>query len=561
MQNFEEIGLEAQGTRGSLFDSVTFGGTPLDTPIEISVRDLCYWIEFALPSKGFSLNNIFRPSPSKKIRNQILFDVSITCRPGSLIALMGPSGSGKTTLLYILSRRVKRNLSGKLLYNGVRPEKGLKRKIGYVLQHDMLIPNLTVRETLTFTALLRLPNTLTYDQKLERVEEVIDHLHLKKCANSMLGDDFNRGVSGGEKKRACIATELIINPALCLLDEPTSGLDSSTSFSLIKTLKALSRSGRTVISSIHQPSSQMFSQFDQVLLLADGKAIYWGPPSEVVPYFTRLGHEFPHHYNPADWLLELVVEDADRKANLVAAYLEHRKEHEAEDEPSSPNVDYPEGPKFHTTWLQQAWTLALRNWKVQRIELMRKLQYFQILAFALVIGFFWLRLGTTEDDIYPRISAIWLSFSYFSVHPTMVGLQAMFADKFMLAKERAAGTYRLSSWYAARVVAEVPSDVLLPSLFLIIAYWMVGLPALAESFFTVWVCLILISMVQRAAGVSFICVVTDLHKAIVILSVFILAGIATSGFLIPPDKIPVWLQWFPYIFVPRYAFQVDLDLF
>lgn len=135
-------------------------------------------------------------------------------------------------------------------------------------------------------------------EKAARVETIIALLHLEKAQNTPIGGAQVKGVSGGERKRTCMAMEMIINPALLLLDEPTSGLDSFTAFSVVSILKSLASTGRTIISTIHQPSSEVFHLFDDILLLADGRVMYHGPCSEMVPYFSRLGYECPQYSNP-----------------------------------------------------------------------------------------------------------------------------------------------------------------------------------------------------------------------------------------------------------------------
>ncbi|CAL5422144.1 unnamed protein product [Camellia sinensis] len=151
---------------------------------------------------------------------------------------MGPSGSGKTTLLSLLVGRVRGSTpGGSITYNDQPYLKFLKSRIGFMTQDDVLFPHLTVRETLTYAALLRLPKTLTKQEKEKRAIDVIDELGLERCQDTMIGSSFVRGVSGGERKRVCIGNEIIINPSLLFLDEPTSGLDSTTALRIIQILQ------------------------------------------------------------------------------------------------------------------------------------------------------------------------------------------------------------------------------------------------------------------------------------------------------------------------------------
>ena len=225
--------------------------------------------------------------------------------PGELLAMLGPSGSGKTTLLSALGGRLHGKLTGKITYNDQPFSGSIKRRTGFVAQNDILYPHLTVTETLLFTALLRLPNSLTYTEKYQHVEQVIAELGLTRCRNSMIGGPLVRGISGGEKKRVSIAQEMLINPCLLLLDEPTSGLDSTTAQRILTTIKRLANSGRTIITTIHQPSSRLYHMFDKVVLLSEGSLIYNGPASTALEYFSSIGFSTSVTVNPADLLLDL----------------------------------------------------------------------------------------------------------------------------------------------------------------------------------------------------------------------------------------------------------------
>jgi ABC-type multidrug transport system ATPase subunit len=171
---------------------------------------------------------------TSSVEKEILTGISGSVNPGEVLALMGPSGSGKTTLLSLLAGRISQSSTGgSVTYNDKPYSKYLKSKIGFVTQDDVLFPHLTVKETLTYAARLRLPKTLTREQKKQRALDVIQELGLERCQDTMIGGAFVRGVSGGERKRVSIGNEIIINPSLLLLDEPTSGLDSTTALRTI----------------------------------------------------------------------------------------------------------------------------------------------------------------------------------------------------------------------------------------------------------------------------------------------------------------------------------------
>ena len=132
----------------------------------------------------------------------------------------------------------------------------------------MLNGRLTVEETLYYAAELRLPATMSTAEKKERINEVIHKLGLHECRNVIIGDHMTRGISGGQRKRVCVAMEFLTRPRLLFLDEPTSGLDSVTALSLCTLLRDIAHSGQcTVITTIHQPQSKIFAMFDDLIIL------------------------------------------------------------------------------------------------------------------------------------------------------------------------------------------------------------------------------------------------------------------------------------------------------
>ena len=164
---------------------------------------------------------------------------------------------------------------------------------------------MTVRECLEFAAKLKLPGSLA--NKIARVNKLIHDLKLTKCANTRIGGPLVKGVSGGERKRTSIGVELITDPSLIFLDEPTTGLDSFTATNVMEILGDLARKdGRTVISTIHQPNSDIFEMFDRLMLLARGKIIYFNLASEAVDYFGKIGCQCPDLSNPADYFMTMM---------------------------------------------------------------------------------------------------------------------------------------------------------------------------------------------------------------------------------------------------------------
>eukprot|EP00456_Euglypha_rotunda_P052470 TRINITY_DN4227_c1_g1_i13.p1 TRINITY_DN4227_c1_g1~~TRINITY_DN4227_c1_g1_i13.p1 ORF type:complete len:468 (-),score=58.01 TRINITY_DN4227_c1_g1_i13:552-1955(-) len=295
-------------------------------PLQVIFKNLQYIVN--IPRKAPSSSTVSDRLFGEKIFDPktILHGIKGIFRPGRLTAIMGASGSGKTSVLNLVAGQLSSvpqgaTLSGHIVVNGQELElrdPKLSKICGYVQQDDIIMDTMTVREAITFAALLRLPQEMSHKAKLERVEQVIRLMHLEKCADSIIGSHLIKGISGGERKRVSVAMVMITNPSILYLDEPTSGLDAFTAFSIVRTMRNVARSGRTVACTIHQPSSEIMGLFDDLLLLSEGKVIYHGPAKKMVPYFGTLGYQCPRYTNPADYLFMSIINDVKSESEPQA---------------------------------------------------------------------------------------------------------------------------------------------------------------------------------------------------------------------------------------------------
>lgn len=234
-------------------------------------------------------------------------------KPGTLTALMGVTGAGKTSLLDVLANRITVGaITGEMLVNGRQRDDSFQRKTGYVQQQDLHLETSTVREALTFSALLRQPHSIPRTEKVTYVEEVIEMLGMEEYADAVLGV-LGEGLNVEQRKRLTIGVELAAKPDLLLfLDEPTSGLDSQTAWSICMLMRKLADHGQAVLCTIHQPSAILMQQFDRLLFLAKGgRTVYFGELGEnmttLIRYFEDRGSiPCPPNANPAEWMLEVI---------------------------------------------------------------------------------------------------------------------------------------------------------------------------------------------------------------------------------------------------------------
>ncbi|KAK7752341.1 hypothetical protein SLS62_005677 [Diatrype stigma] len=216
-------------------------------------------------------------------------------RQGSVWSVMGPSGAGKT------------RTTGQLYLNGVPAQiTKFKKLIGYVPQDDVLVPECTVRENIMHSAMIRLPRTWNDAQRTEYIDTLLSCLNLTEVQHNIVGDEVASYISGGQRKRVSIGTELAAAPMALVLDEPTSGLDATTSLSIMRLLQNLSQQGVTVICILHQPRPEIFDHVDGITLLGHGHQIYHDRMSGLADYFHTLGLHIPSGMNIADAALDIM---------------------------------------------------------------------------------------------------------------------------------------------------------------------------------------------------------------------------------------------------------------
>lgn len=541
--------------------------SPTTAPeVTLSFKDITLDVLTGLPGSG--------DTSSKK---RILHGISGSVRPGELMAIMGPSGAGKSSLINILSAHTPTDHGGTVLLNGAPRRKAMKRLIAYVTQSDLFLPMLTVRETLTFSALLRLPSTLTLEQKRRRVDRVIRMLVLGKSADTKVGGMMMRGISGGERRRLNIGCEILTNPSLLLADEPTSGLDSGTAHAVVETLADMAHSGRAVACSIHQASSAMARNFDSLLLLAEGRTIYYGPMAAAAGYFEREGFPCPRYANICDHVLELVTAEqlhgGDEKiVPLAEAYQRHaaaEAEEAAEAAEAKTEADRfaagdsaaalvaPEGEsRWAVPFAVQFRVLLHRAFLQTRGERITKLNFFQILAISFIMGLVWFDMGRSEKEIQNRLGAVFFLTVFFCFQGLFNALTSFPPERPVISKERAAGSYRLSAYFISRAVSALPVDALFPTVLLCISYGMMGLNENFGRFVAMWAAIQLTQLSVGGLGLLISCVTMDFKKSLVVASVTMLGFMLTGGFYSREDTMPDFISWVQLVSPVKYAYSL-----
>ncbi|CAF3709491.1 unnamed protein product [Rotaria sp. Silwood1] len=406
----------------------------------------------------------------------------------SLVDQLGPTGCGKSSLLDILAHRKDHNgLHGQILVDGLPPPHSFKYMVGYVIQNDIISDTLTVRENLMFSANIRLPKEVPYEERVERVTKVISDLGLESCAETKIGTEFQRGVSGGERKRASIGMELILAPKIFFLDEPTTGLDAATARKIMKCLSDLSKQGHTIIFSIHQPRYSIFKLFDTITVLYQGGMFYYGQAENVLGYFSQQGYFCEHHDNPADFVVDVLIDASQKPGQLRKLRLAYENSYMHKN-----IIDLRKkqliNDNFEGQTNQKSAKLGGSLWKEIYYVSRRTLKntccnpalFVSQIAVAIIIG---LLIGlvyydlekTMDPGVQDRLGAIFVIVAT-QIFSTLTALEPLIKERVLFIHESNSGYYRTSTFFLAKFLCDILFiRTIVSIIFSIIAYFMTDL--------------------------------------------------------------------------------------
>ncbi|NXP48287.1 ABCG2 protein, partial [Heliornis fulica] len=526
----------------------------------------------------------------KTVEKKILHNVYGIMKPG-LNAILGPTGSGKSSLLDVLAaRKDPAGLSGEVLIDGIPQPPNFKCISGYVVQDDVVMGTMTVRENLHFSAALRLPSSISVKEKEERVTQIINELGLSKVADAKVGTELIRGVSGGERKRTNIGMELITEPPVLFLDEPTTGLDASTANAVLFLLKKLSRRGRTIIFSIHQPRYSIFKLFDSLTLLALGRVLYHGPAKQALEYFSSIGYECEPFNNPADFFLDIINGDSTA---VTANKEDHRPVDQGkEDSMDSSVVDvlyqkYLNSSLYQSTkealgkvelgqgtkervskqgheityangFLTQLYWVSKRSLK----NLIRNPQasFAQIavtVILALVVGAIFFGVKLDRSGIQNRVGSLFFVTTN-QCFSSVSAIELFIRDKKLFVHQYTSGYYRVSAYFLALMIGDLlPMRTAPVIIFSCISYWMIGYQAVTGRFFFFMLSLVLVSYTATAMSLAISAGMEVVAVANLLITICFVLMLIFSGLLVNLPSIMGWLNWLQYVSIPRYGLTVS----
>ena len=520
--------------------------------LPIVFRNICYTVK-RRREKG---------SPDGASTLTVLNDISGLAKPGRVMVIMGPSGAGKTSLLDILAGRTVPSC-GQMALGSKSPcfPVDVQRRAAYVQQDDAIMASQTVREALRMAANLTLPRGTSQAERQQRTDALLKTFHLEGCADTIVGDPVGglTGISGGERKGLAVALGAVRDPRLIFLDEPTSGLDSHKAYTLVRVLKQLAAANNsTVVCTLHQPSSDIFALYDDLMLLLDGRCVFNGAAAESVPYFASIGHPCPNFANPADFLFMHVLTsleedgcvDEGRSALLASSWAKSELNCEAmrrvEDAMGTADASgLPLARADLTARLRSSMppccsvpsTMCVATRCVARPRVPGHL-----------LGsdhslWIWWDVGNDQNSVQDRAGVIFFLAANGLMQNVMGVLTTFANERAAVLKEQENGMYQTLPYFLARILVDLPLKIVCPVLMGSIGYWTVGLQADGMRFLNCLVTMVLLALSGNAIGLFLACLFSDVALALMVAPMVILPFMMFSGFFLNPESSPVWLLW------------------
>ncbi|KAK3314024.1 ABC-2 type transporter-domain-containing protein [Apodospora peruviana] len=509
---------------------------------------------------------------------RLLDNIQGWVKPGMLGALMGASGAGKTTLLDVLAqRKTDGTIRGSILVDGRPLPVSFQRSAGYCEQLDVHEPFATVREALEFSALLRQSRDTPREEKLKYVETIIDLLELHDIADTLIGR-VGAGLTVEQRKRVTIGVELVSKPSILIfLDEPTSGLDGQSAFNTVRFLRKLADVGQAVLVTIHQPSAQLFAQFDTLLLLAKGgKTVYFGDIGQnartVRDYFGRYGAPCPTETNPAEHMIDVVSGGLSQGKDWNRVWLESPEHAAVEkeldniiaDAAAKPTgvVDNYQGHEFAMPLWEQTKIVTRR----MNVALFRNTDYGNNkivlhISTALFNGFSFWMIGDSIGELQMRLFTV---FQFIFVAPGVIAqLQPLFIERRDLfeAREKKSKMYSWIAFVTGLVVSELPYLCICAVMYFVCWYYTVGFPSDSNRAGATFFVMLMYEFVYTGIG-QFIAAYAP-NAIFAALTNPLLIGILVSfcGVLVPYAQIQAFWRYWIYWLNPFHYLMSSLLVF
>lgn len=502
-----------------------------------------------------------------------------------MTCIMGPSGSGKSSTLNFLSGRLTSNstvkVDGKVLIdNKVYSPVNFKSAIGYVSQENFIHSLTTPRLALEFSVMMRFTQDKELTKKL--VDGILESLELVECADTLIGSEAMKGISGGQRKRTMIGVELITKPKILFLDEPTSGLDSFSAFKCMEVIKNLLLNKEEeiiIIATIHQPSSQVFHLFDDIIFMRDGRTLYCGDLQGILPYFSRFGYHCPIIQSPDNFVMFLCCEEPYEKFIKSKIFMQCSFSSSLDNDDSNVTVLANEGhdisrillademPAFYrdkvgkANFLTQVHELVKREvFLILRDRSQIRMRFVAPFIMSLLMSLVYSDVGTTNmanaqlrTTHSNAIKLIMVTSMIRSALPTIV---KFVSERTIFLYEYSRGSYSILAYFIGTAIVEV----ILAFIQSVLQYALIyNIMALQGDFITLVFASVALCMATASLGILTGALIDDEKAVNECFPVIILPQLLYSGLFINLSDIHDFLRWAEYLCILKYGIDIGIS--
>ncbi|KAI8354605.1 ABC-2 type transporter-domain-containing protein [Choanephora cucurbitarum] len=529
----------------------------------------------------------------------ILKDNNGFCKAGEMLLVLGRPGAGCTTLLRVIAnmRASYTDIQGEIAYGGIEAKefgKHFRGEVCYNEEEDLHYPTLTTKQTLQFALKNKTPGKrLPNESKKEFVDKVLyllgNMLGLTKQMDTMVGNAFVRGLSGGERKRLSIAEQMTTRSSINCWDCSTRGLDASSALDYVRSLRIMTDIfNKTTIATLYQASDSIFNLFDKVMVLDEGRVLYFGPTATAKQFFVNMGFHCPERKSTPDFLTGLcnmnerqVREGFDgqvplnavqfekqfQESQLYSDMLRERQEYEDQINQDKPAETFrqavAEAHQKHTskrspfvaTYYQQVKSLTIRQFQLifgDKGALVSRYGGVVVKGLIMASCFFMMPLDAT--GAFSRGGAFLFSL-LFNALIAQSELAAFMQGRRVLEKHKHYALYHPSAFYLATVVADIPLAVIQVLIFEICVYFMMGLQLEAGRFFTFMLILVVTNLCMNGFFRFWGSVSPTFFTASQLSSIFLIACLIYCGYQIPYKQMHPWLFWIYWINPLAYGYK------